>query len=126
MAYLVGVGAAVAVGGAVMGTLFPQILASVNRFDLGSVESALLPERLFEASIILVGALSTLIYFHFGAKPGADGYAQRNPLIRTIALIGQIFISVTFGVLFAGVYAAALTALIERLNFLWTFIASLL
>ncbi|MDP2995015.1 MAG: hypothetical protein Q8N46_07850, partial [Anaerolineales bacterium] len=33
MAFLVGVGAAVAVGGAVMGTLFPQARASMNALD---------------------------------------------------------------------------------------------
>ncbi len=128
MAYLVGVGAAVAVGGAVMGTLLPQTLASVNLFDLRAAQaSGINPsERLFEASILLVGALATLIYFHFGARPGADGSPQRNPLIRSIARVGEVFIAITFGVLFAGVYAAALTALIERLNFLWTLLISLL
>lgn len=119
MAFMVGAGAAVAVGGAVLGTLFPQILASINLFDLKT------PERLFEGSIILIGTLTTLAYFHFGAKATPSG-PQRGRLVDALGGIGQVFIAITFGVLFAGAYAAAMTALIERLNFLWTFIASLL
>ncbi len=118
MAFLVGVGAAVAVGGAVLGTLFPQISASVNLFDLQQAASiGVSPaERLVEGVIVLVGTLSTLVYFHFGARAAAGGTGRRNFLIRMTALLGQGFIAITFGVLFAGAYAAALTALIERLN----------
>lgn len=123
MAFMVGAGAAVAVGGAVLGTLFPQILASINLFDLETGGS--ITERLFEGSIILIGTLTTLTYFHFGAKATPSG-PQRGRLVEALGGIGQVFIAITFGVLFAGAYAAAMTALIERLNFLWTFIASLL
>ena len=38
MAYLVGVGAAVAIGGAVLGTLLPQISATFDNFDLKSAQ----------------------------------------------------------------------------------------
>ena len=121
MAFMVGAGAAVAVGGAVLGTLFPQTQASINLFDLkagGSVS-----ERIFEASIILVGTLTTLVYFHFSAKATPSG-PQGSHLVDILGGIGQVFIAITFGVLFAGVYAAAMTALVERLSFLWSFIAS--
>lgn len=121
MAFMVGAGASVAVGGAVLGTLFPQTQASINLFDLkagGSVS-----ERIFEASIILVGTLTTLIYFHFSAKATPSG-PQGSHLVDILGGIGQVFIAITFGVLFAGVYAAAMTALVERLSFLWSFIAS--
>jgi hypothetical protein len=121
MAFMVGAGASVAVGGAVLGTLFPQAQASINLFDLkagGSVS-----ERIFEASIILVGTLTTLVYFHFSAKATPSG-PQGSHLVDILGGIGQVFIAITFGVLFAGVYAAAMTALVERLSFLWSFIAS--
>jgi hypothetical protein len=118
MAFLVGVGAAVAVGGAVMGTLFPQVQASANLFDLTKGGSIL--EHLFEASVALVGTVTTLIYFHFGAK-ATPGGPQRSKLVGVLGAIGQGFIAVTFGVLFAGAYAAAMTALIERIYFLVTF-----
>jgi hypothetical protein len=46
-------------------------------------------------------------------------------LIEILAVVGRFFIAVTFGVLFAGAYAAALTALVSRIYFIWSFIASL-
>jgi hypothetical protein len=36
------------------------------------------------------------------------------------------FIAITLGVLFAGVFAAAMTALIERMNSIWFFLTSVL
>jgi len=125
MAFLVGIGAAVAVGGAVMGTIFPQLRASINVLDMNAAAlRGIHPvEQLIEGSIILVGITSTLIYFHFGAKPVPGGSAQRHKIIEGIALLGRVFIAITFGVLFAGVYSAAMTALIERLNSFLTFFA---
>ena len=38
-----------------------------------------------------------------------------------IAWVGRIFIAITLGVLFAGVYMSALTAMIERLGFVINF-----
>ena len=74
---------------------------------------------------MLVGTVTTLVYFHFGAKATAGG-PQRSQLVIWLGWIGQVFIAITLGVLFAGVFAAAMTALIERLNFIWYFLASFL
>jgi hypothetical protein len=129
MAYLVGVGAAVAIGGAVFGTLFPQALAAMNMFGAqsllrdGSAMGGL--TRFGNASIMLVGTLSTLAYFHFGAQSKTGVRADRPLWLQVIAWIGQLFVAVTFGALFAGVYTAALMALIERLNFFLQFFGSL-
>ena len=124
VAFLVGVGAAVAVGGAVMGTLIPQTQASFTVFNPANAEESLLA-RLFFGAIMLVGTITTLVYFHFGAKATAGG-PQRNKLVVWLGWIGQVFIAITLGVLFAGVFAAAMTALIERLNFIWYFLTSVL
>ena len=117
MAFLVGIGAAVAIGGAVIGTMEPQIVASTNVFNT---------DNLLNAVFILFGTLATLVYFHFGEHKKSDQPSQRAQLIKGVSWVGQIFIAVTFGALFAGVYYAALTALIERLTFLWTFIKEFL
>ena len=127
IAVMVGVGAAVAIGGAVTGTLIPQVMASINTFDLAAAtqrgnSSGL---QFFEAGLMLLGTISTLVYFQFTAKRGDDGTYQRNPVTKILALIGSVFIAITFGVLFAGIYSAALTALIERLDFLINFVGSL-
>jgi hypothetical protein len=123
MAFLVGVGAAVAIGGAIFGTLFPQTQASMNVLDLSTAGQYQL-ERIFEGVFMLVGTVTALVYFQFSAKATATG-PQRGKLVRILSWVGQIFIAITFGVLFAGVFMAALTALIERLNFIVTFLSSL-
>jgi hypothetical protein len=124
IAFLVGVGAAVAVGGAVMGTLIPQTQATINVFDLSKAGQNWF-ERLFFATVMLIGTVTTLVYFHFGAKSTPAGPRQ-NKLLVTLGWVGQVFIAITLGVLFAGVFAAAMTALIERLSFIWSFFTSFL
>ncbi len=122
MAIMVGVSAAVAAGGAVTGTLFPQIGATINAFDLSKATSpAQVTEMIFDGGIILAGFVSTLAYFHFGARTTADGSVRRLGVLEMVAFLGSIFIAVTLGVVFAGVYSSALTALIERLHFFATF-----
>jgi hypothetical protein len=119
MAVLVGASAAVAIGGAVTGTLIPQIGATINLFDLRTSTSP--ATALLNGGFILAGVVTTLVYFHFGAGSAADGSARRWGVIELIAFIGSIFLAVALGVLFAGVYSAALTALIERFHFFGTF-----
>lgn len=132
MAFLVGVGAAVAIGGAVMGTLFPQTEAAMNQLDLttvvqGSEPGGAFVDLLGRVFSILITVL-TLIYFHFSTRTGdrTSGPNQRPVWLESLASAGQLFIAVTFGVVFAGVYTSALTALIDRLNALIESIYSIL
>ena len=71
------------------------------------------------------GTVLTLASFHFSAARSADGTPKRNRTIEGIAWIGRIFVAITLGVLFAGVYMAALTAMIERLSSIVNFIRQL-
>ena len=115
MAFLVGVGAAVSVGGAIMGTLLPQIEVTINIFDLRNTRLGAF-YALFSGVLIFVGVLGTLAYFHFGARKMDDGSIQRNALIAALTWIGRVYIAMSFGVMFAGVYLAALTAFIGRVD----------
>ncbi len=126
VAYLVGVGVAAAIGGSVLGTIYPQFTASINVFDVDrmSPDESLL-WQFFQGGMILLGTLTTLVYFHYGAKKGAGRAPSRPEWMEWLALIGQVFIAITFGALFAGVFSAALAAFIERLHFLIRFILSL-
>lgn len=126
MAVLVGVGAAAAIGGALLGTLIPQFQASINAFDFrtaGGGANAIL--TLVEGTVMFFGTVLTLASFHFSASRLADGTSQRNSIIEGIAWLGRVFIAITFGVLFAGVYMAALTAMIERLSSVINFVRQL-
>lgn len=129
LAYLVGLGAAVAVGGAVSGTLFPQTTASVVSFGGGL-------EQLLDAVLLVVGTVSVLLYFQYWARAKADApsglmrrvfgpNASRPAFIRPFARIGQVFIGIAFGVMFAGTLAASLAFLAERLSALITFVSTL-
>ena len=124
MGYLVGVGAAVAVGGVVMGTLFPQVLASINMFGTSTAGGSWL-EIIILGLLTLVGTVTTLVYFHFGAKASPTG-PKRNKLVGALSWVGQVYIAITFGVLFAGAFTAAMTALIERWSFILSFIRTLI
>ncbi len=128
MAYLVGVGAAVALAGAVSGTLLPQVMGSINTFDLAAAaaRNISLIETIFNGGVVLIGTIFTLTYFHFGARAKSDGSTSRSGWIEISAWIGRIFIGITLGTVFAGVYAAALTALIERMMSLINFLGNFL
>jgi hypothetical protein len=120
MALLVGVGAATALSGAVIGTLIPQSRAAMEAF--GSLTIA----RFLEGSIMLAGTVLTLAYFQFSASRAADGTVKRNVIFELLAWGGRVFIAITFGVLFAGVYMAALTAMLERLSAIINFVKAFL
>jgi len=123
VAFMVGVGAAAAIGGGVLGTLIPQMNASINMFDgqaaaqgggswLGMVG---------EGSVVLFGTITTLVYFHFGARRIPGKPPRRLAVIEILGWVGQFFIAITLGAIFAGVYAASLIAFIERFNSLLDF-----
>jgi hypothetical protein len=127
LAFLVGVGAATAIGGAVMGTMVPQVLASMNLLDERIVQQSGITNwvQVANASIILVGMITTLVYFNFSVRSGSIQPSQKDTWIEGLSWVGQVFIAITFGVLFSGVYMAALTALISRLTFLVNAIISI-
>lgn len=125
MAYLAGVGAAVAIGGGLTGTLYPQLAATINAFDLNRVPTGNIlgyMGLIRDGGVILIGVITSLAYFHFGARTRPDGSVRRFGFIELLAWVGQIFIGITLGVIFAGVYSAALTMFIERISSLLHFI----
>jgi hypothetical protein len=128
MAYLVGVGAAVTLGGAILGTLLPQIGATIDGLDLISAgpSGADTAITFFNGGVVLLGVIGTMAYFHFGATQNPDGSVRRNSIVNILSWIGRIFIAIAFGALFAGVYMAALTALLERMDSIRNFFLQLM
>ncbi len=119
MAMLVGIGAAVTIGGAVLGTLIGQIKGALNPLaaigETGGFSSA---QLLLQISFMLMGTIATLIYFNFSARKTVDQPSKRGKLTTIFAWVGQFFIALTLGAVFAGVLTAAVTALIERSDFI--------
>lgn len=121
MALLVGIGAAIVIGGAITGTLLPQAGAVMENLNpaAGSGpggESGI--ERAINAGIILVGSIATFLYFRFSARQSENGQVLRTPLGEFIARLGRAFIAITFGALYAGALLGSLVVLTERVNFL--------
>lgn len=127
LAFLVGAGLAALVGGAIRGTLMPQISAVISPFDLE--RSSLPPEErlpsLVQGFVILLGTVTTLTYFHFGARPRASGPLRRQEWIETLSWIGQFFIAFALGLIFAGLLKAGMVALVERVQALLNFVITL-
>ncbi len=118
VAFLVGTGAAAAVAGAMIGTLYPQVTGSIN--VIGPIN--ILEQNFWEGILILVGTVATLIYFQFTVLGKKASSGKRGLLISILAVVGQVFIVITLGTLFAGVFSAALTALVDRIQSIVIFI----
>jgi hypothetical protein len=131
-AFLVGVGAAVVVGGAITGTLLPQSLAAMATLNPAVVapqtgETGL--ERILNVIIVLVGTLSTLAYFRFTRRGRPAGSAAASPFAlvgRALSALGRSFIALAFGVMYAGALSGTLLILAQRLQFLWDALLGLL
>ncbi len=121
MALMVGVGAAVAIGGGIFGTLFGQMSGTFT--TLSSKQAGFNLSRVLEGFFILLGTICTLAYFQFGAANRRGLPPQRSSLVEMLGKVGQIFIGITLGATFAGVFAASISALIERIGFLINVIA---
>jgi len=127
MAILVGVGAATAISGAVVGTVIPQVIDSIRLFNLpGSTGSGIGSwSTLFNSGLLLVGTLTTLTYFHFITRTDSKHPGQKTAWLRWFAKAGKFFISITLGAVFAGVLLASLAALVDRLDFIVSLVEKL-
>lgn len=81
MAYLVGAGAAIAIGGAVLGTLFTQVKGAINSFTPITTNSTQNWLLLIEGGFILLGTIASLVYFNFGAKEKGGQPPKRSPMV---------------------------------------------
>lgn len=111
-AFLVGVGAAVAVGGALLGTIIPQVAA------VGSL-AAWLQEGspgLVNGLLVAVGTICTLLAFAFTVPQRAT---LRRLWAGSVGILGRVgrllFLTSAFGAAFAIALTASLTVLVGRI-----------
>lgn len=112
LAILIGIGTAVALVGAVMGTLIPLV---------GGTAQSVTTDPL-NGFLVVYGVVCTLIYFQYLARraPGLQAGANRRGLIgRTFGTIGQGVIVITLGALYGGAILTGLTILSERVAFIF-------
>ncbi len=112
---LFGVGAALALGGALTGTLLPQILDTVRPTGAD-------PVQLGGMILLALGVVATLSYFYFTAP-------RDTPLGRVVsgsAWIGRWLLMIAFGFFFAGSLLTYITALNQRAEFIISWFQRLL
>lgn len=102
LAVLVGMGTAVALTGALVGTLWPQATAAVAT-----------PQR--GLAIALLTAV-TLVSFQYYRRQSPDGAAATPRWLHYLTLVGQAVLAVTFGVVFANVLGTGLTLLTAQVS----------
>ncbi len=112
IALLLGVGIAVAVGGALVGTLLPQAGAAMRPLSPFSYPDDPLNGPL-DGLLIVVGTVTSLMVFTFTLRRGVSGR-----LIALSTRLGRFFLFVSFGAVFAGVLIASVSVLVERLQFI--------
>jgi hypothetical protein len=110
LAFVIGVGTAVALIGAVAGTLLP----------LASSTSSMISVNQINGLLLLIGVICTLVYFQYLARRLPDGQVRRRAHIRLLAFVGQGFVVITLGALYAAAILTSLTIFSERLGFMLT------
>ncbi len=103
MAFLIGIGAAVGLVGAISGTLLPQIMTQYENRFLGLIVALL--------------TICTLAYFYFTDRLPILGQIRWPGWFRYIRTTGQAAITMTLAGLFAGVLSTSLVLLNERIVF---------
>lgn len=120
LGFLVGTSAAVIIGGAIFGTLIPQVNASIRQFSSWqSLASPVGLIKFLEGGLILFGTVTSLLYFQFTLRKRDEATNTTQGIFGWMRLAGKFFIVATLGAVFAGVFSASITALVSRLAFLW-------
>lgn len=117
--YMIGTGTAVAVGGAITGTLLPQVM---SMWKPGSA----FPNPIVNQAIIVVGAVTTLLYFQYWLRGETPAGAERAVVMRVLTDTGQGFVVAALGAIYAGMILSGLAVLSERVVTLSDWISGLL
>jgi len=124
---LFGVGAALALGGALTGSLIPQMRAAVvSLVPADHAEGLLGWAYALDALLLLLGTIAVLSAFHFASQGRGPLGALWFGLLGILGRAGRALLMVTFGALFAGAALTFFTILGSRLIFLVNSIIKLL
>jgi len=110
-AFLIGVGAAVAMAGALLGTIVPQAAASGSLADWSSTG---LP-GLVNGLLVAGGTACALLAFTFTIPRRRSLQGFWNATVGLAGRIGRIFLLAAFGAVFATALTASLSVLIGRI-----------
>jgi hypothetical protein len=123
VAFLLGVGAALAIGGAVLGTLLPQanaaadLMSPITRYGPGL--------GLFSSIVLFVGTVGVLFYFQYTSGAGARASGAFQTIVQVWGRLGRWFILVAFAAILATTFMSRLSILADRIQFFWDSLAGL-
>jgi len=106
MGYLLGTGAGVAIGGALLGTLFPQIVKTSAAVTLDD-----LPWGLVRGIVMVGGTIAALLAF--SPHPLSENGETKTRAVW-LRRVGEFFIIVALAAAFAGAITTGLTLWVER------------
>jgi hypothetical protein len=108
LAFVVGIGTAIAVVGAITGTLLPLANATTSTVSIDALDGF----------IVVLGVVSTLVYFQYLTRRVPGGATRRGLVVRAVGAVGQGFIVVTLGALYGGAILSGLVVFSERIAFI--------
>lgn len=116
---LFGTGAALAIGGALTGTLVPQMRAAiVSLAPVGQTDAVSRWTYVLDAALLLVGTLAVLSVFHYRARKQDTRAGFLDGLLSASRGVGRVVITITFGALLSGALMSFFAILLSRLDFL--------
>lgn len=113
VAYLFGVGAALAIGGALTGALVPAVEATVV-----SLTPAQNGDTFISNFLLAFGTIGALLTFRFLTRPRRPAARVLEFTARGWSYFGKWFILVAFGAIFADTAVSRVSILISRVYFL--------
>lgn len=116
-AVVIVVGASVGVVGALNGTVFPLLMATVALPDDLTANF----NELVDTLLVFVGTMTGMYYFHYQARARSDGTEEQSRVGRGFRHIGKFFLVTTLGAIYASALLTSLTILTERIGFLFQF-----
>jgi len=118
MSILFGIGAALALSGALFGTIAPQVqgtILSLNPADYPTTGWL----GVVNALIIAIGTICTLLYFKFSvSKTDRQEREYQGGALRPWAKIGRWTLMIAFGTIFASLVMSRASLFIGRMQFL--------
>lgn len=101
LGFLLAVGAAVSVAGALTGTLLP-LLATTAQPD---------GAPFLDAVIVLVGVVSALLYFQYSLSRRRDGTLGRARWLQWVSTLGEGFVVITLGAIYGAAILSSLSVI---------------
>jgi len=116
IALLLGVGAALAIGGALLGTLIPQVAATGDMPRYAALYGPGL--GLFSGIVVVVGTIGVVLHLNFGRGREGRLSALRDAVVQSWGGLGRWFVLVAFAAILATTFLSRLSLLVGRVQFL--------